>query len=467
LPSGSPLHPFGLFLRTMASEAAGYVPMDRDLFLRLRSLVVADAAEEKPVLGLCQAEAYEMPPEPEAKEPEKKRKKDKKDKRAEKEGALGDAPWRKDRGSPQEGVRSPNMDSPSLTPAPSPGEQTRSLKNEGAPPWRKSPEGSAQASPASPNVDLAKIPSPCASDRDPGASDAGDGGQGGGSFQMLLSEQTEDTKGKAAKSSNADASESFLRLPDQLASMEQKDGDEAESERPEGDEEGSGDKTEWWKNKAEWKDRDSKWKVSSKEEGGVPLPSELTVSANPPPPLTALAGTWFDSLGNMVQVPLYPAVAWFTGTAGTSQHELTLDKWGRLWCGNGVLHQVGYSAGPLSQDMPPSHLSWRTTAWKFSIWERIAAAPEAPGPPAGKGEKKERKKGGGKEGGKGKKGRDADGKGGKGKGKDERGEAAAAAPKPPEQRAPPTLGDFLSFPSLGDKAEKKKAKEKPEKKPSE
>lgn len=196
-----------------------------------------------------------------------------------------------------------------------------------------------------------------------------------------------------------------------------------------------------------------KWKGGS---GGgwkaqpVKLPSDLVVGPAPPPPLHALAGTWLDTLGNVIQVPLFPAVAWFTSHSGSSQHELTLDKWGRLWCGNGVLNQVGYCGGPLAQDMPPSHLSWRTTAWKFSMWQRVEAPPapvaavSAAPTPSGRVAARERGRG---------KGRAANNKGGKAP--DEAREAPGKSAPPPKPQVP-KLGDFMSFPALGGKESKSK-----------
>jgi hypothetical protein len=193
------------------------------------------------------------------------------------------------------------------------------------------------------------------------------------------------------------------------------------------------------------------WKSDAKKDSGPPLPCDLTASPTPPPPLHSLAGTWLDTLGNVIQVPLYPPMAWFTSESGSTNRELSLDKWGRLWCGNGVLHAVGYNAGPMSQDMPPTHLSWRTTAWKFSVWERVSAPPVAPPAPSkGKGFSDARGagKGGGRGGG-------SKRTGGAPRNKTAGDDSRQAVAPPPRAPDLPKLGDFMSFPALG-KAEPKK-----------
>lgn len=386
-------------------------PMDHNALLRFRGLVV-----ESPPDSLCQAQECELPPPPEVEETTSKKKASSKAKSRAKGGkeskeaaqasGEGAPPWRK----------------PSPTASP-----TLEPQDKANPPWRKSPQGGSTGTEGSP-PDMEKLPSPAASDRMP-TGDEPDST----AFEMTLGEG-EDDAGEATLEALGEGEE--WQAKEKTWGKEWKD--------------------EWkkdWKGNSDgkWKGQDG-WITSTKEEGGPPLPSDLTVAGLPPPPLASLAGGWFDSLGNMIQIPLYPPVAFFQGQGGFSQHELTQDKWGRLWCGNGVLHQVGYSGGPLAQDMPPSHLSFRTTAWKFSVWERVAAPPLPPAPPEQeKGNSKGRR--GGKNSGKGK--AREEGKG-KGKGKADRQEAG------PQKPDLPTLGDFLAFPSLGETKKSKKS-EKSEK----
>jgi len=461
----------------MASDAEEFTAIDVGALLRFRT---AAAEPEDVPSDLCQATEHEKawatppPGSPEAEEagPSKKEKKQM-EKKAKGKGksahaspaAPETAPWRRGReeqsgeggdgtaGTEKEGApwrREGKTGSPQLGPSPTP-----PLKEKA--PWR------AGKSPGSPDVnELMLGDSQGLSDEEDGPA-AGEGG----AFEVMMSGAGDlpDTKPDDSKEPNADAAKA-TRM-DSFASMEAdadaEAGDDAEEPDTEWIAKQDGPADEWkkdgwkkeWKGGGDWKGGGAGgvgWKESSKEEGGVPLPADVTVSGAPPPPAHHLAGTWYDSLGNMIQVPLFPPVAYFAGTGGSSAHELTLDKWGRLWCGNGVLHQVGYSGGPMAQDLPPSHLSFRTTAWKFSVWERIAYA-EAPPPPPEGGDKR-RKNAGGKGG---KKGRDGDskGKGSRQKGSDRSEPQDAPAPKPPSA---PTLGDFLSFPELGQKEKKAKPK---------
>jgi hypothetical protein len=102
----------------------------------------------------------------------------------------------------------------------------------------------------------------------------------------------------------------------------------------------------------------------------------------PPPPSNLIAGTWQDSLGNTIWVPLahmphIEPVAWLFGPKGSKGLPFSLDKWRRLWCGNGLLHQVGYAGAagsPFGQELP-THLAWRTTQWRISVWVRVGPPP--------------------------------------------------------------------------------------------
>jgi hypothetical protein len=447
----------------MASEVSQ--SLDRVVLLLHRSCCLDASAAAPSDLGLCQAQADDSSwkPPTEAEEAaaalkeqkrgkgdstgkfQKKKGKGGKDSTKDPEGG-GDYPWRRDRPDGVEGGSPPEQH-----------------------PWRK--EGRSSPTTASPDLgkgqgtpeELQKLSSPCFSDRDPGAESSCDGGSAVGpdkAFEMTMSQQAdavtaapaaggkdvEEAKAEADAKAMAEAKEALRGAADHAAAIHAAMEAETANAATAAVEASSNDG---------WKHSTGKgWLTSTKEEGGPPLPSDLTMAAAPPPPLHSLAGTWFDSLGNMIQVPLYPPVAWFTGISGMSQHELTQDNWGRLWCGNGVLHQVGYSGGPLAQDMPPSHLSWRTTAWKFSIWERVAAPPEPPAPPGETWSAKGRqgKKGSGgksssKGGKKGKEPRSKEGnRGDIGKG---RGEAAPSKPELPK------LGDFISFPALGESKKQK------------
>eukprot|EP00931_Biecheleriopsis_adriatica_P049144 TRINITY_DN28412_c0_g1_i1.p1 TRINITY_DN28412_c0_g1~~TRINITY_DN28412_c0_g1_i1.p1 ORF type:complete len:400 (+),score=64.29 TRINITY_DN28412_c0_g1_i1:72-1271(+) len=91
------------------------------------------------------------------------------------------------------------------------------------------------------------------------------------------------------------------------------------------------------------------------------------------PALCEIEGKWTDSMGNRVHVSLSRGpVAVITGASRRKRVRLSMDHWGRLWCGTYVLHEIGYDCEPTA---PSSHLpqclSWRTTSWRFSIWTRL------------------------------------------------------------------------------------------------
>lgn len=102
-------------------------------------------------------------------------------------------------------------------------------------------------------------------------------------------------------------------------------------------------------------------------------PSGMSLAPSPPPELPAIAGCWQDTLGNNVQVPYPPddpqdPTAYLTNDSqGRRQVRFGLDKFGRLWCGNGVLYRIGY---PNLDGDHPSHLAWRTVDWRISVWTR-------------------------------------------------------------------------------------------------
>jgi len=119
--------------------------------------------------------------------------------------------------------------------------------------------------------------------------------------------------------------------------------------------------------------------------GPVLIPGEIVLDAAPPPPPQCIAGGWRDSLGNEIQVPLPTdgiLTAFLSSTeGGRKELSIWLDQWGRLQCGNGILHQASYPCGwPVPPGMPPSRLFWRTRDWRTSTWERVGA-PLAPPPP--------------------------------------------------------------------------------------
>lgn len=105
----------------------------------------------------------------------------------------------------------------------------------------------------------------------------------------------------------------------------------------------------------------------------------------PPPPAIAFTGTWKDQLGNTIKVDSSATglVAHAVGTRGSHDWKFITDGWCRVWCGNGMLHQVGYPAesGPQRGIKIPSHFAWRTQNWQISVWERIATRMLPPGPP--------------------------------------------------------------------------------------
>jgi len=447
---------------------------DRDLLLRLRALALEEP--KPPDLGLCQAQVDGSAFEADTKGNKGKSKKvanasgasesqKEREGRPSSEGGSGgtsggEFPWRRGRSADGEGGsgsapsglaescisgtgattdvapwrRSPP--SPELRPQEGGG---------GQPPWRKSPPGTSS------------MPSPSLSIQDP------DLPEGALEFEISIDQGTREPFSAVTKHASEIAQKNITETTQQpnvsgnagdLDSEEFESGDDEDDECGEEAETGKG-ATQNEETQAEsWKSNG--WKSRAKEDSGPPLPCDMTVSPTPPPPLQSLAGAWFDTLGNMIQVPLYPPMAWFTSNSGTTERQLSLDKWGRLWCGNGVLHAVGYNnSGPMSQDMPPSHLSWRTTAWKFSVWERVAAPPSAPAPPATKGKGNNSRatgKGGGRSGGTKRGGATLRNKGDSG----DNGQATAPA-RAPEM---PKLADFMSFPALGKAEPKKKTESK-------
>jgi len=94
----------------------------------------------------------------------------------------------------------------------------------------------------------------------------------------------------------------------------------------------------------------------------------------PPPPLQTLAGPWKDSLGNLIDVRSvpYPSVT-LISDHGPKELSFSQDKWGRLWCGNFVLHEVGYN----DFAPEPASIAWRTTTWQTSVWQRTGPPPPA------------------------------------------------------------------------------------------
>merc|ERR1719478_414361 len=113
-----------------------------------------------------------------------------------------------------------------------------------------------------------------------------------------------------------------------------------------------------------------------------PPPMAIMMDANPPPTPASMKGMWQDTLGNAIEVTLFwdrTVTAWLTGQRGSKQLSIWLDPYGRIQCGNGVLHQVGYmSSWPIPQGTLPSHLAWRTQDWRISTWQRTSAPPPPP-----------------------------------------------------------------------------------------
>lgn len=108
-------------------------------------------------------------------------------------------------------------------------------------------------------------------------------------------------------------------------------------------------------------------------QGTVPVDAR-----NPPPPASAMAGEWHDSLGNVIQVTPgcqgHATTALLAGPTGTKVLPIQLDWWGFLHCGNGVLYQVDYEAQG-SQKNCLVRLSWRTSNWRTSTWRRTGVPP--------------------------------------------------------------------------------------------
>lgn len=106
---------------------------------------------------------------------------------------------------------------------------------------------------------------------------------------------------------------------------------------------------------------------------GFGKPSGMSLGPTPPPDLSVIAGCWQDTLGNNVQVPYPPddpkdpAAVLTNVSRGRREVKLGLDRFGRLWCGNGVLYRIGY---PSLRGSRPSHLAWRTIDWRMSVWTR-------------------------------------------------------------------------------------------------
>lgn len=93
------------------------------------------------------------------------------------------------------------------------------------------------------------------------------------------------------------------------------------------------------------------------------------------PSVAKFAGAWQDTLGNKITVVATKGAAIVEGKSkgsGKSTHKewrFTSDQYGRMWCGNGTLYQVGYQEGVEN----PSHIAWRTQDWKISLWTREAS----------------------------------------------------------------------------------------------
>ncbi|CAK9038865.1 unnamed protein product [Durusdinium trenchii] len=102
--------------------------------------------------------------------------------------------------------------------------------------------------------------------------------------------------------------------------------------------------------------------------------SRLTRPAVPVPPLSLLSGLWVDSMDNFLTVDLLARQVHLHGPHGAKQLQLSNDRWGRLWCGNYVLQEVGYdetASKAFTSSLPPTCLAWRTTKWQISIWQRV------------------------------------------------------------------------------------------------
>lgn len=101
--------------------------------------------------------------------------------------------------------------------------------------------------------------------------------------------------------------------------------------------------------------------------------AKWTRPGTPVPPLSLMSGLWVDSMDNFLTLDLLSRSVLLHDAHGVRKLDLSNDRWGRLWCGNYVLQEVGYdvTSAAAARRMPPTCLAWRTTQWQISVWHRI------------------------------------------------------------------------------------------------
>ena len=120
--------------------------------------------------------------------------------------------------------------------------------------------------------------------------------------------------------------------------------------------------------------RRSKWSLRGRRSKCLSAYAAVTRPGTPVPPLSLMSGLWVDSMDNFLTLDLHASRSVLLHDAhGVRKLQLSDDKWGRLWCGDYVLQEVGYETTGALQSLPPSCLAWRTTQWQISIWHRVDA----------------------------------------------------------------------------------------------